>query len=205
MLGTIGFDLDLTLVDSLPGIARSMRALGAETGVAIDVELVLSRIGAKLEHELAHWYPADEVAGAARRYREIYFDACVDGGTVPLPGAPEVVETVHELGGRVLVVTAKSEALAKRCLEYVGLPYDALTGLAFGTEKSDALREHDARFYVGDTVTDVASALGASATPIAVTTGPDDAAALTRAGAAYVFPSLHEVAAFLRESSERAL
>jgi phosphoglycolate phosphatase len=105
---------------------------------------------------------------------------------------------VHARGGRVLVVTAKTEALAKRCLEYTDLPFDALVGHAFGAEKSNALREHEASAYVGDTVTDVASALAAGATPIAVTTGPDDAAALHDAGAALVFASLHDVAAHFR-------
>ncbi len=45
----VGFDLDMTLVDSRPGIAATLRALSAETGVFIDAELVVSRLGPTLE------------------------------------------------------------------------------------------------------------------------------------------------------------
>ena len=201
MLGTIGFDLDLTLVDSRPGIERALRALSATRGVPIAIDVVLGRIGPKLETELANWFPDEEVADAARHYRALYFDTCVDGGTIALPGASEALAAVHEADGRVLVVTAKSAPLAERCLEYVSLSYDALVGNVFGAEKCDALREHDARVYVGDTLTDVASAHAAGATAVAVTTGPDDAETLARAGASYVFASLHDVAAWLRTAA----
>ena len=55
---TVGFDLDMTLVDSRPGIRASMRALTEETGVPVDVDVVINRLGPKLEWELAHWFPA---------------------------------------------------------------------------------------------------------------------------------------------------
>ena len=120
----VGFDLDLTLVDSRPGIRMSMCALAAETGVAIDVEAVLGRIGPKLEWELANWFPESDVPRMADRYRELYWDHCVGDGTSLLPGARESVDAVHARGGRVLVITAKSEPLAHRCLESVGIAAD---------------------------------------------------------------------------------
>ena len=40
---TVGFDLDMTLVDSRPGIRASMDALAQETGVPIDVDVVIAR------------------------------------------------------------------------------------------------------------------------------------------------------------------
>jgi phosphoglycolate phosphatase len=58
----VGFDLDMTLVDSRPGIRASFEALSAETGVDIDVDMILSRLGPKLESELARWFPPDLVA-----------------------------------------------------------------------------------------------------------------------------------------------
>ncbi|CAO0837165.1 hypothetical protein SMICM17S_05890 [Streptomyces microflavus] len=44
---TVGFDLDMTLIDSRPGIAAAYRALSAETGVRIDDALVVSRGSAR--------------------------------------------------------------------------------------------------------------------------------------------------------------
>jgi phosphoglycolate phosphatase len=187
---TAGFDLDMTLVDSRPGIRASMAALTRETGVPIDVDVVINRLGPKLEWELAQWFPADRVAHACKRYRAHYWEHCVGGGTLLLPGARAAVDAVRTRDGQVLVVTAKSESLAYRCLKAVGLKADAVVGHVYGDEKRDALIAHGASIYVGDTITDVKSALDASVTAVAVTTGPDDRAALLAAGADAVFDSL---------------
>ena len=194
---TVGFDLDMTLVDSRPGIRASMAALTHETGVPIDVEIVIDRLGPKLEWELAQWFPADQVAHACKRYRAHYWEHCVGAGTLLLPGAQAAVDAVRARSGRVLIVTAKSESLAHRCLKTVGLKADAVVGHVYGDEKRDALREHGATIYVGDTVTDVQSALDASATAVGVTTGPDDATELLAAGAGVVLESLAEFPAWL--------
>ena len=189
---TVGFDLDMTLVDSRPGIRASMAALTQETGVPIDVEVVIERLGPKLEWELAQWFPAEQVAHACKRYRAHYWEHCVGGGTILLPGAHAAVDAVRARDGRVVVVTAKSESLAHRCLKEVGLKVDVVVGHVYGHEKRDALIAHDAAIYVGDTVTDVQSALDASATAVGVTTGPDDATVLLAAGADVVLDSLEQ-------------
>ncbi|MGC5412543.1 HAD family hydrolase, partial [Streptomyces sp. DT225] len=69
---TVGFDLDMTLIDSRPGIKAVYDALVAETGTPIDTELVVSRLGPPLEDELAHWFPAADVPAVANRYRAMY-------------------------------------------------------------------------------------------------------------------------------------
>jgi phosphoglycolate phosphatase len=194
---TVGFDLDMTLVDSRPGIRLSMAALTQETGVPIDVNVVINRLGPKLEWELAQWFPADQVAHACKRYRAHYWEYCVDGGTLLLPGARAAVDAVRARDGRVLIVTAKSESLAHRCLKSVGIKVDAVVGHVYGDEKRDALVEHGASIYVGDTITDVKSALDASATAVGVATGPDDSATLSAAGADLVFDSLEAFPAWL--------
>ena len=194
---TVGFDLDMTLVDSRPGIRASMAALTEETGVLIDADVVIDRLGPKLEWELAQWFPAERVAHACKRYRAHYWDHCVGAGTLLLPGAHAAVETVRTRGGRVVIVTAKSESLAHRCLRSVGLKADVVVGHVYGDEKRDALIAHGAAIYVGDTVTDMQSAHDASATAVGVTTGPDDATSLLAAGAHVVLDSLAEFPAWL--------
>src|SRR5471032_1313391 len=145
---TVGFDLDMTLVDSRPGIRASMNALTQETGVPIDVDVVLARLGPKLEWELAQWFPPDDVAQMCERYRWHYWNHCVGTGTLLLAGAQASVDAVRARGGRVLVVTAKTERLAYRCIESVGLHVDAVVGHAHGDEKRDALTDHAAGIYV---------------------------------------------------------
>ena len=186
----VGFDLDLTLLESRPGIRRSMQRLSGETGVAIDIDVVLGRLGPKLETELAHWFPADRVDAMSNRYREIYWDECTGDGTSLLPGARASVDAVRARDGQVVVVTAKSAPLALRCLATVDVDADAVVGHVHGDEKRDALRDHGVGIYVGDTVADVRAAIDASALAVGVTTGPDDARALVSAGADLVLDSL---------------
>jgi phosphoglycolate phosphatase len=194
---TVGFDLDMTLVDSRPGIRASMSALAEETGVPIDVDLVISRLGPKLEWEIGQWFPADQVDHMSERYRAHYWDHCVGDGTILFGGARAAVKAVHDRGGHVIVITAKTELAASRCIGSVGLQVDAVVGHVHGDEKRDALIEHTAGIYVGDTVTDIKSALDASAIAVGVSTGPDDARKLLAAGADIVLESLEEFPAWL--------
>ena len=192
----VGFDLDMTLVDSRPGIRASLAALSSETGVDIDADIVIGRLGPKLEWELAHWFPETEVGAMADAYRRHYWAHCIEG-TILLPGATESVADVRARGGRVLVVTAKAEPHARRCIDAVGLDVDVVVGFVHGDEKRDALADHGARVYVGDTTTDVRSAIDAGALAVGVATGPDSPDALEHAGADVVLSSLTELPAWL--------
>jgi phosphoglycolate phosphatase len=194
---SVGFDLDLTLVDSRPGIRASMTALARETGVPIDVDLVVARLGPKLEWELAQWFPAERIDAMAARYRELYWDDCTGDGTHLLTGAQEAVDAVRARRGHVVIVTAKSAPLALRCLANVGIDPDTVVGHVHGDEKRDALIEHGVGVYVGDTVADVRAAIGASALAVAVTTGPDDGRMLVAAEADLVLDSLADFPAWL--------
>ncbi|MFF0567134.1 HAD family hydrolase [Streptomyces sp. NPDC004041] len=193
---TVGFDLDMTLVDSRPGIAAAYRALAAETGARIDVDLVVSRIGPPLETELAHWFPADRVPAVADRYREIYPDHAIAPSTA-LDGAREAVAAVRELGGRAVVVTAKHEPNAKLHLAHLGIEPDTVIGSLWAEAKGEALREQGAQVYVGDHTGDVRGARVAGALSLGVTTGPCDAAELRAAGADVVLADLTGFPAWL--------
>ncbi|MFE7755891.1 HAD family hydrolase [Streptomyces sp. NPDC057429] len=194
---TVGFDLDMTLIDSRPGIRAAYLALSAETGYAIDTDLAVSRLGPPLEDELARWFPAGMIAATADRYREIYPDRAITP-TTALPGAREAVEAVQALGGRALVVTAKYEPNAKLHLAHLGIEPDALIGGLWAEGKAEALLEHGAHVYVGDHTGDVRGARAANAVSVGVTTGPCDADALRAAGADVILPNLTAFPEWLR-------
>ncbi|MFJ4962758.1 HAD family hydrolase [Streptomyces sp. NPDC088729] len=194
---TVGFDLDMTLIDSRSGIAATYRALSAGTGVPIDDALVVTRIGPPLETELAHWFPAEEVPAAADRYRALYPSHAIAPSTA-LAGARESVAAVRALGGRAIVVTAKHEPSAELHLAHLGIEPDTVIGRLWAEAKGEALREHAAQVYVGDHVGDVRGARAAGAVSVAVTTGPCDAQELREAGADVVLADLTGFPAWLR-------
>ncbi|MFE9692537.1 HAD family hydrolase [Micromonospora sp. NPDC005806] len=187
----VGFDLDMTLVDSRPGIAAAYRALTAMTGVHVDAELAVSRLGPPLRTEIAHWFPPERVEEAVVAYRELY-PAYAITPTLPMPGAPDAIDAVHARGGRVMVVTSKIGRLAKLHLDHLGLAVDELAGDLFAEQKATALREHGATLYVGDHVADMTAAKTAGIAGVGVATGPCSRDELRVAGAHLVLDDLTE-------------
>jgi phosphoglycolate phosphatase len=194
----VGFDLDMTLIDSRPGIRAAYRALTAETGVFVDADLAVSRLGPPLRTELAHWFPAEEIESAVATYRALYQQHAILP-TVPMPGAVEALDAARAAGLRVVIVTSKLGRLAVLHLEHLGLVADELAGDLFAEGKAAALTGHGVRWYVGDHVGDMVAARTAGVPGIGVATGPCPAADLRAAGAAYVLDDLTAFPALLRE------
>ncbi|MGW1431961.1 HAD family hydrolase [Streptomyces sp. NPDC001108] len=193
---TVGFDLDMTLIDSRPGIKATYLALSAETGTPIDADLVVSRLGPPVEDELRNWFPAEDVPAVADRYRALYPTYAI-APTRALPGAREAVDSIRARGGRAVVVTAKNGPNAELHLTHLGIEPDAVIGSLWAEAKARALREHGAHVYVGDHIGDVRGARTAGALSVGVPTGPCDARELLAEGADVILPSLTDFPAWL--------
>jgi phosphoglycolate phosphatase len=197
---TVGFDLDMTLIDSRPGIKACYDLVAEEYGVPIDSDLVITRLGPPVEQELANWFPADRVQAVADRYRQLY---AVHGVAAcePLPGAFESLAAVRALGGRVLVVTGKHTPNAVLCLKHAGMA-DAVSevfGDVFAEGKGEILRAEGAGVYVGDHLGDLVAARTAAAVGVGVATGPYSAAELAAEGADVSLPDLTAFPAWLEQ------
>jgi phosphoglycolate phosphatase len=188
---TVGFDLDMTLIDSRPGIHACYTALAERTGTYIDADLAITRLGPPLADELVNWFPEDRIEAMSDLYRSMYPTIAI-AATPAMPGAREAIAAVRAAGGRAIVVTAKYEPNAKLHLEHLGIEPDAVIGDLWAEQKADALREHGAGVYVGDHVGDVRGARIAAALSVAVATGPCDAEELRTAGADVVLGDLSE-------------
>ena len=191
---TVGFDLDMTLIDSRPGIKAVYDRLAAETGVYIDSELAVTRLGPPLDDELANWFPAERIPEMSDRYRALYPEHAI-APTPAMPGAIESIAAVRAAGGRPLVVTAKYGPNARLHLDRVGIDAD-LRGWLWAEAKAEALIEYGATIYVGDHTGDVRGARTAGALSVAVATGPCGAAELRAAGADVVLEDLTEFPAW---------
>src|SRR5215813_10233230 len=187
--GPVGFDLDMTLINSRPAILASFAETSRETGTAIDLDAVDRRLGVKLDDELAFWLPPDRVAAAAEIYRRHYLRLAEPMTTV-LPGAHEALAAVRAAGQRAVIITAKHPVSARPSLQAAGLAPDELFTLVHGPEKAAVLRRLKAVAYVGDTPPDMAAAVQAGARAVGVATGSFTADDLAGAGAEVVLDSL---------------
>ena len=191
----IGFDLDMTLIDSRPGIKAVYEQVMIESGAPIDTDLVVSRLGPPVEWELEHWLPTEDVAHWADRYRELYPEIALPL-VETLPGAREAVEAANR-AGRSILLTAKHAPNARLHVERLGLPVGEVFGDAWREAKGVVLREQGATTYVGDHVHDMDAARLAGIPGVGVTTGPSSADELREAGAVAVLTTLEDFPAWI--------
>src|ERR1700723_2940235 len=97
-MGPVGFDLDMTLIDSRPAILASFAGLARDTATVIDLSAVDRRLGIKLEDELVFWYPPEQRTAAAQTYRRHYV-RLAEQMTTALPGAYEGLGRGRGAGG----------------------------------------------------------------------------------------------------------
>ena len=197
--GPVGFDLDMTLINSRPAILASFAAVARETATAIDLDEVDRRLGIKLQDELAFWFPPDQGDAAAEIYRQHYL-RLAERMTTVLPGAHEALAAVRAAGERAVIITAKHPVSVGPSLRAVGLAADELFTLVHGPEKAAVLRRLKAAAYVGDTPPDMAAALQAGVRAVGVTTGSFTAEALSGAGAEVILDSLAAFPAWYRSA-----
>jgi phosphoglycolate phosphatase len=193
--GPVGFDLDMTLINSRPAIMAAWRAVADELGVHIDLAEVDRRMGIKLEDEVAYWFPATSRADAAASYRRHYV-RLAPTLTLPMEGADKALAAVRRAGERAVVVTAKHPVSVQPSLAAVGLQPDELFSHVHGPEKAAVLARLGAAVYVGDTPADMAAGRDGGAFPVGVPTGSFAPAELVAAGAQLVLDSLAEFPAW---------
>ncbi|HVX70419.1 MAG TPA: HAD family hydrolase [Mycobacteriales bacterium] len=191
MRHTVGFDLDMTLVDTRRGIAMALSALAEQTGRPIDVTSIVANLGPPIGEALAPWFSTDELPGAVQSFRAHMADIGVVNAD-PLPGAAEALDAVRTAGYAVAVVTSKLEHLAFATLQHAGLEVDQIFGNTWAAGKADPLRSANAVCFVGDHPGDMVAALTARIPSLGVTTGSSTEQELIKAGAQHVASSLCE-------------
>ena len=183
------FDLDGTLVDSLPDIASALNhALGAAGLDPVPLDVVRGLVGEGVlrlvEKALVlQAAPDRDAAAIAREVVAIYSEKpCV--ATTVYPGVAEVAAQLRAGGAKVAVLTNKVGRLARSLLAELRLQdaFDAVVGEGDGHARKpspDAALALMARFgvtpartlMVGDGLPDVAVARGAGCPVAAVTWG----------------------------------
>jgi phosphoglycolate phosphatase len=197
------FDLDGTLVDSLPDIAGALNAaLGDARLPPLPVDVVRGLVGegvrrlaekalARLESTLD---PGPIAAQIVRRYGE---HPCVESRLYP--GIGETLGALHARGARLAVLTNKPGEVARALLAALAVsdPFDAVVGDGDGFPRKpapDALRTLMARFsatpattvMVGDGLPDLAMARAAGCPVVAVAWGYTDRTALAAEAPTYL-------------------
>jgi phosphoglycolate phosphatase len=193
-LRAVLFDFDGTLGDSYPAITASVNHVRALHGLPPLTEAEVRRhVGRGPEHLLRQTVDRGEVTANIATYRG-HHPSVLRSGTRLLPGAAEVVRTLHGRGLHLAVCSNKPVAFTCQLLDYldvakylkvvlgpedVARPKPAPDMLLAALERLGVLAA-DA-LYVGDMTVDVETARAAGVPVWVVATGSDDVDALARA------------------------
>jgi phosphoglycolate phosphatase len=159
---SIGFDLDMTLVDSRPVSRRALERLVSEYGAQLDVSALMLGYGLPL----SRWLPADVDGPLFRRLQSQDI-----GLAKPMLGARAAIDAVRRTADRVVVVTSAPFPIADGMLRASGLRVDCLRTGVWGGDKAEPLREERCWAFVGDHADDMLAARRAGVVGIGVTTG----------------------------------
>ncbi len=214
--GTVFFDLDGTLINSEEGITKSVVYALGKYGIEEEDRNVLRRfIGPPLEDSFQREYAftrekaIEATAYFRERYQEVGIYECE-----PYPGVEAALHDLKEAGFRLCVASSKQERMCRTILEHFGIArYFDLIG---GARREDnistkievledvigrlGLEDRNSAVLIGDTKYDAQGAREAGIACIGVTYGfEQDLAAMERAGATGMFPSMAKVAEYLKE------
>jgi phosphoglycolate phosphatase-like HAD superfamily hydrolase len=199
----VGFELDMTLIDTVVGFAATLDALGQELGVRFPTAEMTSRLGPPLDLMLQPHLAEEAIAPAVARFREIYPDHAITP-TPAFPGVAAALAAVRRHHGRIVLVTGKHTPNAQLHVDHLGLDVDVVEGRVWGPGKGEVLRRHGASIYVGDHVHDVEGALAAGITSVSVLTGGCSREELEAAGTHVVLDDLVAFADWLEEHLARS-
>jgi phosphoglycolate phosphatase len=181
---TIVFDLDGTLVDSLPDILRSFRRSFEVLGLPVPGEdAVREHVGKPLEEMYAHFAPEGHVEALAAEYRRYYPKHFTDHSR-PFPGVLELLGTLRAEGYLIAVATTKRSDMARalvkaldleRYLDHVqgtdGFPSKPAPDVIF---RALSRLSGEGTWMVGDTTHDVLAGKAADLKTYAVSWGSHD-------------------------------
>jgi len=130
-LHAVFFDLDGTLVDSLPDLAASVNDLMAVYGLAPHpLPTVRGMIGNGIEKLVERAFAAHDIvlddAELAERFERMMgiYGNHLTGLTTLAPGAGEALKAARRIGARTGVVTNKPEGFSRTIVTYFGLAAD---------------------------------------------------------------------------------
>ncbi len=203
---TVLFDLDGTLVDHLPAIhrcyAHTLPLLGLPAPTR---EQVRHAIGGGLEDAMRRFVSEAGLPRALALYRE-YWDRTMLDGVELMPGARDLLNTLHADGVTLAVLTNKHGPSSRRICKHLGIdrlfqgvfgagdtpwlkPDPRLTAHVLATLRADPATA----CLVGDSPFDVETARRGGIGGFFLTTGVHSATELRDAGAGHVFPGLAEL------------
>jgi phosphoglycolate phosphatase len=218
-VSAIAFDLDGTLVDTLPDLhAAANRMLGDVGRPTVAVDTVRGFVGEGIDRLvkrlLTGAVDGEPEAGLYQRARTLFrehYAANLTGASLPYPGVEAALDRMRGLGLKIACVTNKADAFTRPLLEALGLMPRldlVVSGDTLARRKPDPLPlQHCAAVFgtrverllmVGDSKTDIAAARAAGCAVFCVPYGYRGGMALAELDCDAIVPSVSDVLELIR-------
>ena len=191
---SVGFDLDMTLVDSSEAIVQTTLNVLKNFSAEVDHDEIYRSVGLPIKESFKKWV-GDEYLNAYQQYVSEYQSSGFRLST-PLPGAKVLLENLIASGVRVVVITAKNPKSAEIQLSHLEMPFTLLVGDVFGEGKTQAMTNTGCVEYVGDHIEDYLASSRAGIPFIGVDSNPTQNLSVLSAGKFPVMSSLDEFLQF---------
>lgn len=206
----IFFDLDGTIIDSFPGISRSIKHVFQTLKIAAPADDELREfIGPPLRKSFARYFARDEdIENAVSIYREFYGrEGVLDVNLYP--GIRELLETLSQ-SCDLFLCTSKPAVYATKIIFHLNMQtlfkqayapelsglYDCKEDLlAFAVHQENVLPQHS--MIIGDRASDIIAGRSSGLSTVGVEYGFGSRDELSEAGADQLFSSVSELASFL--------
>lgn len=203
MINAVVFDLDGTLLDTVPDIAAALNHALARCHLPThDIKTVETFLGGGIRDAVLKAAPAgteeETIAHILTLYRDEYLEHCTQH-TRPYSGVQELVTSLRERGVPLVVLSNKTEATAQKIVQHF-FPAGEFTAV-FGRVPERPLKPHAAAAqpiwdtlalspeqvaYVGDSNTDILFAREVGMLPVAAPWGYRPRQELVAAGATLI-------------------
>ncbi|MEM1221816.1 MAG: HAD family hydrolase [Verrucomicrobiota bacterium] len=204
--GVILWDMDGTLIDQTAAIVACftevIESLGYRTP---EVETIRRSLGGPLQSTLLLFVEEQDVSEATKRFRARFPQIMFDG-LIVLEGAIEILEAIQNAGIPQAIITNKHGPTAREVSAYCG--FDQYISICVGNKDTEfskpdkAMTDHvlaqlgiqdQVGYLIGDSPTDVTTAINANLICYGITTGSHSSKELLEAGASATFSSLNEL------------
>jgi len=211
------FDLDGTLIDSLPGIAASLNRALERCGLPGHADGDVRRFIGNGSYELARKAMSDssepdDILAVETAFKDDYAVTWAEG-TVPYDGIHECLDSLAAAGFKLAVLSNKPHPFTVEIVQRIfpGLPFDPVFGQRPDTprkpdpEAALQIARHwgvapEACCFIGDSTVDLETARGAGMPAVMVGWGYHDTSALLAAGAKSVAEKVTDLDAMLAAS-----
>lgn len=216
MIQAVAFDLDGTLLHTLPDIAAALNRALAETGLPTHpMEAVAAFIGGGIREAVIKASPPGTPEETINRtltcYHRAYTECCTSQ-TAPYPGIPAMLRELAAAGYLLGALSNKTEAAAQKIIRYFfpETPFRCILGRIDGRPlKPDPAAAvpllqalglpPEAVLYMGDSGSDMAFARAVGMTPLAAFWGYRNREELISQGAALIADTPADVVQLIQE------